>query len=185
MELRQTFQPPDNQFRNRARLLACKQGKRTLHEFVHELQTLRASLTTEVVPETMLVSIFLEGLRQGPARLQLFRNVPGTLDDAVRIAYMEEYSHRGASRGTQGGATPMDLNGMQTPPKERGACHNCGKLGHWRKDCRLPKKEGNRRGSGQQNRPRSGDRTRNGTLPARKGTTFSGMEKEQENGESQ
>ena len=37
LELRQTFQPPDNLFRNRARLLACKQGKRTLHEFVHEL----------------------------------------------------------------------------------------------------------------------------------------------------
>ena len=35
LELRQTFQPPNNQFRNRARLLACKQGKRTLHEFVH------------------------------------------------------------------------------------------------------------------------------------------------------
>ena len=185
LELRQTFQPPDNLFRNRARLLACKQGKRTLHEFVHELQSLRASLTTEVVPETMLVSIFLEGLRHGPARLQLFRDIPGTLDDAIRIAFMEEYSHRNAGRGQPGGPSPMDVNGLQRQSEGRDSCHNCGKRGHWARDCRQPKREkgqdSNRKDSNQTNPPRFPQKTQGRTpIPVRKGTTFAWTETETE-----
>ncbi|DAZ92808.1 TPA: hypothetical protein N0F65_010473 [Lagenidium giganteum] len=44
-----------------------------------------------------MVTIFVEGLRQSPARLQLFRKIPSTLDEAIRIAFSEEYSHRSAN----------------------------------------------------------------------------------------
>jgi Retrotransposon gag protein/Zinc knuckle len=176
LQLRQTFEPPDSQLRYRARLLSCKQGKRTLHEFVQELQFLRAALTSETLSESMLVSIFLEGLRQGPARLQLFRDVPKTLDDAIRIAHMEEYSHRNASRGSSGnGPSPMDLNGMQLNPKLPGVCHNCGKPGHWARRCKFPKQRGDKEDS--KTNPKKAP------IPASKGTTFGSPRKG--NGDSQ
>ena len=80
-QIREAFHAPDSERRLRARLLTCRQGKRTLHDFVQELRYLNASMETAPLPEAVKVTIFMEGLKQGPARLQLFRCVPRTLEE--------------------------------------------------------------------------------------------------------
>jgi hypothetical protein len=53
-------------------------------------------------------------------------------------------SRGGAQAGAQGhaegsacGGTPSSATGNQKPARD-GACHNCGKLDHWAKECRQP-----------------------------------------------
>ncbi len=175
-QLRTTFEPPDQQLKLRARLLSCKQGKRSLHEFVQEMQYLRAAITSDRIPETILVTAFLEGIRPGPARLQLYREVPKTLDDAIRIAHMEEYSHRSANHTPRGGGpTPMEVNGFQRQRTNGNIrCYNCNRAGHLARDCRQPKRN-NGSGKGffkkKPKTPSKGSTGKGPNVPA-KGTTF-------------
>ena len=163
-QLREAFQPPDMQLKLRARLLACKQGKRSLHEFVQELQYLRAAITSDPLPESLLVTLFLEGLRQGPARFQLFRHVPPTLDQAIKEAFMEEYAHKSANGGPKG-ATPMELNNADIRDIR---CYRCNEMGHMANRCpqgpRSDKKD--RRGG----KPAKAYRHREASHGARSGT---------------
>ncbi|KAI9984498.1 hypothetical protein PInf_005856 [Phytophthora infestans] len=51
-QLRAAFLPASNEFRQRSRFLACKQGKRELQEYAQEMRTLVASLARNPLPET-------------------------------------------------------------------------------------------------------------------------------------
>ena len=136
-QLREVFLPPNSQLELRARLLSCKQGNRALHDFVHELRYLRAALTSDPLSESTLVTVFLEGLRHGRARDELFREIPATLEDGIRRALLAEFSMRGA-RGSYAPkdadhSTPMDLNVVGSKANVR--CHHCNRLGHYRREC--------------------------------------------------
>lgn len=174
-QLRAAFQPANSQLRTRARLLDCKQGKRTLHEFVQEMQFLRAALSADPIPESTLVTIFMKGLRVGPARNQLFRRVPPTLDEAIEVAQFEEYSFRSANGGPRG-PEPMDLNGVQKFSDSKIRCFNCDRMGHRANNCRQPKRQQNRRDgkpSRGRGRPQSNKySTKESSIPPKKGTTM-------------
>lgn len=63
------FAPPDQAFRMQARLLAIRQGKRTLGDFLQELTTLIASMHQDPVQEAIVVTIVLGvSLRALPGR---------------------------------------------------------------------------------------------------------------------
>lgn len=138
-QIREVFLPPNSQLEIRARLLSCKQGNRQLHDYVHELRYLRAALVSDPLSETTLVTVFLEGLRQGRARDELYRDIPATLEDAIRRAQLAEFSMRSA-RGSalpksNDDAAPMDLSVVGFN-KANVRCHYCRRLGHYKRECR-------------------------------------------------
>ncbi|KAI9988866.1 hypothetical protein PInf_022455 [Phytophthora infestans] len=60
-QLRAAFLPADNEFRQRSRFLACKQGKRELQEYVQEMRTLVTSLAGNPLPEDIKTTVFMNG----------------------------------------------------------------------------------------------------------------------------
>ncbi|KAI9995966.1 hypothetical protein PInf_013144 [Phytophthora infestans] len=62
-QLRAVFLPANNEFRQRSRFLACKQGKCELQEYVQEMRTLVASLAGNPLPEDIKTTVFMDGLK--------------------------------------------------------------------------------------------------------------------------
>ncbi|GMF53773.1 unnamed protein product [Phytophthora fragariaefolia] len=60
------------------------------------MRVLTAALVGNPLPEHIKVTVFMDGLRVGPARTQLFRVHANTIEEAIQIALQEEYSHRQA-----------------------------------------------------------------------------------------
>ncbi|POM77005.1 Gag protein, partial [Phytophthora palmivora] len=97
-QLRAAFLPANYEYRQRSRFLAYKQGKRELHEYIHEMRVLAASLVGNPLPEH--IKVFMDGLKVGPSRTQLFRVHANTMEEAIQTALQEEYSHRPARTPT-------------------------------------------------------------------------------------
>ncbi|KAI9990655.1 hypothetical protein PInf_018212 [Phytophthora infestans] len=95
-QLRVAFLPANNEFRQRSRFLACKQGKRELQEYAQEMRTLVASPAGNPLPEDVKTTVFMNGLKVGPARTQLFRVQATTMEEAIQIVLQDEYSHKQA-----------------------------------------------------------------------------------------
>ncbi|POM64467.1 LOW QUALITY PROTEIN: Pol protein [Phytophthora palmivora] len=85
-QLRATFLPANYEYRQRSRFLACKQGKRELHEYIQEMRVLAASLVGNPLHEHIKVTVFMDGLKGGPSRTQLFRVHANTMEEAIQIA---------------------------------------------------------------------------------------------------
>lgn len=129
-DLVKTFLPPNAAFRQRSKFLACKQGKKELHEYVQELRVLVAKMASDPLPEAVKITVFMEGLRPGPSKTQLFRTSPQTLEEAFEVATQEDYCHRQSRHSTSAAPTPMDLSGAESM-----RCFGCGKVGHMRREC--------------------------------------------------
>ena len=70
----------------RSRFLSTRQGKNELTDYVQELKTLMAAMQSDPLPDTVYVTVFMEGLRTGVARTEVFRVHPSTFEEAVSIA---------------------------------------------------------------------------------------------------
>jgi hypothetical protein len=104
-QLKATFLPPNSDFRQRSKNLACTQGKRTIREFVHELRYLLASLADEsCLPEVTRVTVFMNGLKPCAAHTQLFRTYPDRLKRPLQRRYLK--SSRIPSRAHQAESPP-------------------------------------------------------------------------------
>ncbi|KAG3179123.1 hypothetical protein PC129_g14928 [Phytophthora cactorum] len=71
-QLRAAFLPTNYEYCQRSRFLSCKEGKRELHEYIQKMRELTASLVGTPLHEHIKVTVFMDGLRVGPARTQLF-----------------------------------------------------------------------------------------------------------------
>ena len=76
MQLMQVFSPPNQAYRVRSRFISTRQGKSELTDYVQELRTLMAAMQSDPLPETVHVTIIMEGLRTGVARTEVFRVNP-------------------------------------------------------------------------------------------------------------
>ncbi|KAF1334476.1 Pol protein, partial [Globisporangium splendens] len=88
------YQPPNNEVLLQGRFFSLKQGKLSLERFIQEMRSLCAAITTSPLPESVKVPAFLNGLNSGPARQELYRRLPATMEDAIRIALVEQQSFR-------------------------------------------------------------------------------------------
>ncbi|POM68824.1 LOW QUALITY PROTEIN: Gag protein [Phytophthora palmivora] len=152
-QLRAGFHPTNYEYRQRSRFLACKQGKRELHEYIQEMRVLAASLVRNPLPEHIKVMVFMDDLKVDPSRTQLARVHANTMEEAIQIALQEEYSHRQArtptsvwqghnassgavqgdpATGASTGPVPMELG---TAVQSSIRCYGCGKLGHMQCAC--------------------------------------------------
>ena len=84
----------------RSRFLAARQGKKDLSDFVQELRTLIPATQLDPLPEAVLVTIFMEGLRAGVARTEVYRVHPATFEAAVDVALNAEFNFKAARYGT-------------------------------------------------------------------------------------
>jgi hypothetical protein len=148
----EAFQPPKSEFRSRQRLLAVQQGRRPLHDYVQEVRELVADIVHDPVDTATQVSVFLNGLRPGSVRTQLFRAYPDSLETAISLALQEDFSHRQTNNlptstfsrqaaRTENGPTPMEIDSIQAtsrgnPSARTIRCFRCNHIGHIARNCR-------------------------------------------------
>ena len=164
-ELMTTFQPPKSEFRLRTKFLQLRQGRRSVHEYAQEARMLVSSIMNQPIDQATQVSVFLNGLGEGPVRDQLYRVFPDTLESAMTLALQEDFSRRQSRQGSHAryghesgytrvgqGPTPMDVSRieMERPrgsfDKSSVTCYACHKKGHFARECRLvPSNNGGRR----------------------------------------
>ncbi|GMF62125.1 unnamed protein product [Phytophthora fragariaefolia] len=95
-ELRQAFEPPQNEFRSRAEFCDRQQGKHDVHAYAQRARYLVSNIVTNRIGEATKVVTFMKGLRDGPVKTYLFREYPSTLEAAIRLVKQEEFSLRQA-----------------------------------------------------------------------------------------
>ena len=64
--LKQTFEPPRAEFRARTELLKLNQGKRDVHAYAQHIRLLASCITNNPVHEHTLITVFMQGLTDGP-----------------------------------------------------------------------------------------------------------------------
>ncbi|KAE8910979.1 hypothetical protein PF003_g5282 [Phytophthora fragariae] len=156
-ELRQAFEPPQNEFRSRAEFLDLQQGKHDVHAYAQRARYLVSNIVTSPIDEATKVVTFMKGLKDGPVKTYLFREYPSTLESATTLAMQEEFSLRQAKLHVNvprpmprptvkptGGPEPMDLSSATAAGSQqrRGPtnvrCFRCGNNGHYARECTAP-----------------------------------------------
>jgi hypothetical protein len=96
--------------------------------------------------EDVKVTVFMDGVRPGPVRTELFRRQPTRFEEAVHLALLEDHCVRSAHGYTTAsemsdGPTPMEISSVEaTRPSKKvnrasGRCFGCNKSGHYRRNC--------------------------------------------------
>lgn len=149
-QLLRVFAPPNQAYRIRSKFLATRQGKKELLDYVQELRTLIAGMASSPLPEVVAVTVFMEGLRSGAARKEVFRVHPASFEEAVNVALNAEYNFKSArpswsagSANPSNGPEPMDLSHAEDEADLCAAeqrfsirrCYTCGSTRHLRPSC--------------------------------------------------
>ncbi|KAE9017806.1 hypothetical protein PR002_g13280 [Phytophthora rubi] len=123
------------------------------------------------LPEAVTVTVFMDGLRTGVARTEVFRNRPTSFEEAVSVALNAEHNYFKSARlgwsapsaSSSSGPEPMDLSYAEDEEAELRAsearrgirrCFTCGSTDHLRPGCPLRKqRQAQSSGNTASNRP--------------------------------
>ncbi|KAE8989736.1 hypothetical protein PR001_g20868 [Phytophthora rubi] len=72
-EIRQAFEPPQNEFRSRAEFLDLQRDKHDVHACAQRARCLVSNIVTNPIDEATKVVTFMKGLKDGPVKTYLFR----------------------------------------------------------------------------------------------------------------
>ncbi|KAE8909457.1 hypothetical protein PF005_g10252 [Phytophthora fragariae] len=144
-ELRSTFLLANVAYRHRSSFLRCKQGMRSIQDYVMELHNLDSAMAGAPLSEDVKVTVFVDGVRMGPVPTELFRRQPKTSNEAVHIAMLEDHCVRSVQGYTphveaNEGPTPMKISLAESARTQRtqrasGRCIGCNQTGHFRPNC--------------------------------------------------
>uniref|UniRef100_M4BTU0 Retrotransposon gag domain-containing protein n=1 Tax=Hyaloperonospora arabidopsidis (strain Emoy2) TaxID=559515 RepID=M4BTU0_HYAAE len=112
-QISRVFDPPNQASRVRSHLLSACQGKKELSESFQKLRTLIAAMQLDPIPEMVLVTIFMEGLRTGVAQTEVLRVHPTSFEEAVDIALNAEFNFKADRFGTHG-YNPNSVNSFSS-----------------------------------------------------------------------
>ncbi|GMF53057.1 unnamed protein product [Phytophthora fragariaefolia] len=83
-ELRQAFEPPQNEFRSRTEFLELQQGKHDVYAYAQRSRYLVSNVVTNPIYEATKVVTFMKGLKNGPVKTYLFTFMKGLKDGPVK-----------------------------------------------------------------------------------------------------
>ncbi|KAG3077171.1 hypothetical protein PI124_g16267 [Phytophthora idaei] len=116
-QLSRVFVPPNQAYRILSRFVATRQGNKELLNYVQELRTLIAGTASAPLPEAVVLTVFMVGLRTSSARTEVFHVSPSSFEEAVSVALNAEHNFRSARPGWYAGSAssstgpePMDLS---------------------------------------------------------------------------
>ncbi|KAG3048370.1 hypothetical protein PI125_g26723 [Phytophthora idaei] len=111
-QLSRLFVPPNQAYRIRSRLLAIRQGKKELLDYVQGLRTLIAGAAAGPLPEAVTLAVFTEGLRTSAARTEAFCVHPTSFEEAMSVALNAEHNFRSARPDWHAGSDLQSIHGL-------------------------------------------------------------------------
>uniref|UniRef100_A0AAV1UR59 CCHC-type domain-containing protein n=1 Tax=Peronospora matthiolae TaxID=2874970 RepID=A0AAV1UR59_9STRA len=119
--LRHMFEPPRAEFRARTELLKLKQGKRDVHAYAQHIRHLTSCISSNPVDEHTFVSVFMQGLADGPTSYHQPRRYDNGGPEPMELCYVESEKAR------------------STGYKKLQRCNRCQKTGHYAYECSAPR----------------------------------------------
>src|SRR5262249_42601526 len=123
----------------------------TLEEWQTEVCNLAVECEFGTLIESMMLAVFLGGLRNDELRIHLHTEKLSTLEEAVDAAQLYEAQRALPVKAKQLEQPEQEVNALEQKRKGqrreedrwffRGKCFNCDKVGHRASDCRKPRKE--------------------------------------------
>ncbi|CEG49292.1 Retrotransposon gag domain [Plasmopara halstedii] len=117
LQLSRVFSTTNQAYRVRSRFLAARQGIKELVDFVQEMRTHIAGIAADPIPEAVTVTVFMEYLRTGVDRMEVFRVHPSSFEETVNVALNAELNFKSArfgwnahSNSSSSGPVPMDVS---------------------------------------------------------------------------
>ena len=125
-----------------------------VHTYPQHVRYLASCLVASPLTDFVLITVFLQGLTDGPVRSHLFRIELNSLEEATTTAVQEDFNVRQAHAGVSpyrparrveaGGPEPMDLihagsesSGVNDYKKSQKG-YKCQKTGHCEYECSAP-----------------------------------------------
>ena len=123
--------------------------------YTQYIRHLTSCITVDPLNQQTVITLFMQGLTDGPVKTYLFQLELNTQEEAIRVAEQEDFSvkqahvnsnsYRPSRRQENGGPEPMNLGNTRRESsrvnnyKKLQKCNRCQKTGHHAYECSAPR----------------------------------------------